>query len=103
MPHYHAWLRTGRIFTMSPRRFEERSTGHRWAAKRRPAAADRRVLACTDCPTSRPSRRRSPRPAVVARAIAEAVGAPVAQVRQALDAVNAAERGRDVPAGAPNP
>ena len=94
-PHYHVWTRAGRIFTMRPREFESRSTATKAARRLRPNVADRLVLACSDCPASKPSRRRAPRPAVIARAIAEALDAPVAAVRQALDAVTAAERRRD--------
>ena len=96
-PHYHVWTRAGKIFTMQERRFESRHTATKAARRRRANPADRLVLACSDCPTSKPSRRRSPRPGVVAKAIAEAVNAPVAAVRQALDAATAAERARTVP------
>ena len=34
-PHYHAWLRSGRIFTMVARPFADRTTAHRWATKER--------------------------------------------------------------------
>jgi len=85
--HYHAWLRSGRVFTMAPRRFNDRTVAHKWAVKRRPDSADRFVLGCSGCPESRPSRRRPPRWSVVARAVAEAVGAPAAQVRVALNRV----------------
>ena len=93
-PHYHVWTRAGRIFTMRPRELS-RSTATKAARRLRPNVADRLVLACSDCPTSKPSRRRAPRPAVIARAIARALDAPVAAVRQALDAATAAERRRD--------
>ena len=86
------------IFTMQERRFESRHTATKAARRRRPNPADRLVLACSDCPTSKPSRRRSPRPGVVA----EAVNAPVAAVRQALDAATAAERARTVPINPPS-
>ena len=95
-PHYHVWTRAGRIFTMRTREFESRSTTAAKAARRlRPNVADRLVLACSDCPASKPSRRRTPRPAAIARAIAQALDAPIAVVRQALDAATAAERQRD--------
>ena len=104
-PHYHVWTRAGKIFTMQEREFESRHTATKVARRLRPNPADRLVLACSDCPTSKRSRRRAPRPAVVAKAIAEAVGAPVATVRQALDAATAAERSRTgvsrVPEGRP--
>lgn len=95
--HYHAWLRSGRVFTMAPRRFADRTVAHKWAAKKRPDSADRFVRGCTCCPESRPSRRRPPRWSVVARTVAEAVGAPAGQVREALAAALAAERGREAP------
>ena len=97
MPHFHVWTRAGRIFTMRPRIFESRHTATKAARRLRPDVADRLVLACSRCPTSKPSRRRAPRPGVVAKAIAEAVNAPVDVVRQALDAVTAAERQRETP------
>ena len=93
-PHYHVWTRAGKIFTMQEREFESRHTATKVARRLRPNPADRLVLACSDCPTSKRSRRQAPRPAVIARAIAEAVGAPVAMVRQALDAATATERRR---------
>ena len=94
-PHYHVWTRAGRIFTMRPRELESRHTATKAARRLRPNVADRLVLACSECPTSKPSRRRAPRPAVIARAIADALDAPVAAVRQALDAATAAERQRE--------
>ena len=93
-PHYHAWLRTGRIFAMVALPFADRTTAHRWATKNRPNKADRLVLACTECPPTRPSKRRPPRWATVARAVAQAVGAEPAAVRAALDAALDAERQR---------
>ena len=80
---------------MRPREFESRHTATKAARRLRPNVADRLVLACSECPTSKPSRRRAPRPAVIARAIADALDAPVAAVRQALDAATAAERQRE--------
>ena len=94
-PHYHVWTRAGRIFTMRRREFESRHTAAKAARRLRPNVADRLVLACSNCPASKPSRRRAPRPAVIARAIAEALDAPIAVVRQALDAATAAERERE--------
>ena len=93
-PHFHAWLRSGRIFTMVTRPFTDRTTAHRWAAKQRPGKADRLVLACTECPPTRPSKRRAPRWATVARQVAAAVGAEPAAVRRALATALAAERER---------
>ena len=95
MTHFHVWTRAGRIFTMRPRVFESRHTATKAARRLRPDGADRLVLACAACPESRPSRRRPPRWSVVARAVAEAVGAPAAQVREALGAAIAAERDRE--------
>ena len=93
-PHFHAWLRSGRVFTMSTRPFADRTVAHRWATKQRPDKADRLVLACTACPSTRPSKRRPPRWATVARAIARQLGADPAAVRAALDTALAAERQR---------
>ncbi|MDE0229986.1 MAG: hypothetical protein OXJ62_14135 [Spirochaetaceae bacterium] len=96
-PHFHAWLRSGRVFTMVARPFTDRTTAHRYAAKQRPAKSDRLVLACTECPPTKPSRRRPPRWATVARAVAVAVGADPAAVRAALDTALAVERDRERP------
>ena len=92
--HYHAWVRSGRVFTMATRPFADRTTAHRWAAKQRPDKADRLVLQCEQCPPSRPSKRRTPRWATVARQVAAAVGADPAAVRRALATAIAAERQR---------
>ena len=93
--HYHAWLRSGRVFTMAPRRFNDRTVAHKWAVRKPAGPAP--IGSCSGapaCPESRPSRRRPPRWSVVARAVAAAVGAPAVQVREALAAAIAAERGR---------
>ena len=63
--------------------------------RRRRRAVRKLILACSSCPESRPSRRRPPRWSVVARTVAAAVGAPAAQVREALAAALAAEHGRE--------
>jgi len=95
--HYHAWLRSGRVFTMAAKPFNDRTVAHKWAVRKRPDKADRLILACSSCPESRPSRRRPPRWSVVARTVAAAVGAPTAQVREALATALSAERGRQAP------
>ena len=79
---------------MVARPFADRTTAHRWATTQRPAKADRLVLACEHCPPTRPSTRRPPRWATVARQVAAAVGAQPAAVRAALDAALTAERQR---------
>ena len=94
MTHFHVWTRAGKVFRMHDRPYESRHTATKAARRLKPDAADRLVLACSKCPESRPSRRRPPRWSVVARAVAEAVGAPAARVREALAAALAAERGR---------
>ena len=93
-PHFHAWLRSGRVYTMVARPYAVASTAHRYAEKLRPDKGDRLVLACTECPPTRPSKRRPPRWATVARQVAAAVGADPAAVRAALDAALDAERQR---------
>ena len=93
-PHFHAWLRSGRVFTMVGRPYAVPSTAHRYAEKLRPDKADRLVLACTECPVTVASTRRPPRWATVARQVAAAVGAEPAAVRAALAAALAAERER---------
>ena len=92
--HFHAWLRSGRVFTMVARPYAVASTAHRYAEKLRPDKGDRLVLACEQCPTTSPSKRRAPRWAAVARQVAAAVGAEPAAVRAALAAALAAERQR---------
>ena len=93
-PHFHAWLRTGRVYTMVGRPYAVASTAHRYAEKLRPDKGDRLVLGCTECPPTRPSKRRPPRWATVARQVAAAVGAEPAAVRRALATALAAERER---------
>ena len=79
--HYHAWFRAGRVFTMQGRVFSARTTCHKWAAKQRPVKDDRLVLACSNCPVSRPSRRRAIRWGHVARA----VGCKLPALRAAIE------------------
>ena len=90
--HYHAWLRSGRVFTMSSRRFEIQSTAHRWAAGQRPEKGDRLVLGCDACPATRPSKRRPPRWGSIARGLAARFDWPAGEVREALAAELAADR-----------
>ena len=101
MAHFHVWTRSGRIFTMQPRVFASRHTATKVARRLRSNGADRLVLACEACPGPRPSKRRPPRWGVVARAVAEAVGAKPTDVRQALALALGAERRRraEEPAG----
>lgn len=94
MVHFHVWTRSGRIFTMQPRLFASRHTATKVARRLRPNGADRLVLMCESCPGPRPSRRRPLRWGVVARAVAEAVGAKPADVRVALSSALDAERRR---------
>ena len=79
---------------MAPRRFEVASTAYRWAARQRPEAGDRLVLACSSCPTTKPSKRRPPRWATIARALAARFDLPAGEVREALGAALAADRNR---------
>ena len=51
--HFHGWLRSGRVFVMSPKVFTDRIACHRWAKRQRPEVDDRLVLACSKCPESR--------------------------------------------------
>ena len=90
--HYHAWLRSGRVFTMSSRRFEIQSTAHRWATGQRPEKGDRLVLGCEACPETRPSKRRPPRWGAIARRLAARFDWPASEVREALAAELAADR-----------
>jgi hypothetical protein len=92
--HYHAWIRSGRIFSMVALPFADRTTAYRWATKQRPDKGDRLVLGCTECPPTTPSKRRRTRWATVARQVAVALDADPAVVRAALDAALDAERQR---------
>ena len=92
--HFHAWLRSGRIFTMVAQPFADRTTAHRWATKQHPDKGDRLVLGCTECPPTQASKRRPMRWATVARQVAAALDADPAAVRAALDAALDAERSR---------
>ena len=93
-PHYHVWIRAGKIFSMRERRFESRKTAHKAAVKLKPASEDRLVLACSSCPATRPSKRRPPRWGAIARAVAERFDLQAAAVRQVLTDALEAERGR---------
>ena len=79
---------------MAPRRFEVASTAYRWAARQRTEKGDRLVLACDACPETRPSKRRPPRWATIARALAARFDLPAGEVREALGAALAADRDR---------
>ena len=92
--HYHAWLRSGRVFTMSSRSFNDRTVAHKWAARQRAKKADRLVLACESCPATRPSKRRPPRWGAVARRLAVRFGLDAQDLRQALAAELAVEKER---------
>ena len=79
--HFHAWFRAGRVFTMQGRVFLDRTACHKWAAKQRPAKEDRLVLACSKCPVSRKSKRRSIRWGHVAREL----GVTLQSLRAAIE------------------
>ena len=79
---------------MAPRRFEVASTAYRWAAHQRTEKGDRLVLACEVCPETKPSRRRPPRWATIARRLAERFDLPAGEVREALAVELAADRDR---------
>lgn len=59
-PHYHIWYRSGRVFTLSPRRYSDRSNAAKVAREKQPDPDRRMVRACTDCPVSARSKRRPP-------------------------------------------
>ena len=64
--HYHAWLRSGRVFSMVGRPFATRQYASKWSKGQRAEPGDRMVLACSACPTSKRSRRPAPRWASIA-------------------------------------
>ena len=94
MEHFHVWVRSGKIYSMQERRFDSRTTAHKAAVKLRQEKTDRLVLACASCPTTKPSKRRPLRWATIARALAARFDLQAGEVREALTAEIAAERGR---------
>ena len=92
--HFHVWVRSGRVFTMRPKSYRTQPAAFKAAAKLRPDAGDRMVRKCTDCPTTKPSKRKPPRWSVVARAVAERFDLKPVAVREVLTAALEAERGR---------
>ena len=91
-PHYHVWVRSGRVFSLVGRPYTSRSHAAKVAAELREDPQDRMVRACTNCPPSKRSRRRPPRWARVATKVAEVVGADPGTVHQALKAALEADR-----------
>ena len=69
---------------MQTRRFADRTVAHKWAARERPTTADRVVMACEQCPATRPSKRRPPRWALVARNLAARFSIDANALRTAL-------------------
>ena len=84
MTHFHVWTRSGKIFTMQERRFDSRTTANKAAVRLRSTAADRLVLRCESCPSTRPSKRRPPRWALVARNLAARFSINANALRTAL-------------------
>lgn len=90
VPHYHAWIRSGRVYHMRPTEYTTRSAAHKAAVKLRPDPRDRLVLQCTCCPVTARSKRPAAhwRPKTTLGALADRVaarlGADVADVRRAL-------------------
>ena len=93
-PHYHVWTRSGTVFVLKPKPYKSRAHANKVAAALRASPDDRMVRACTECPVTKPSKRRPPRWATVARAVAAELGAEPAAVRRALTTALAAERQR---------
>ena len=85
VPHYHAWLRSGRIFTMTIREFNNRTVAHKWAATKRTNPRDRLVLACETCPPAMRSKRRPPRWGAIIRAAAARLGIKPGTLSAILD------------------
>ena len=99
MTHFHVWTRSGKIFTMQERRFDSRTTANKAAVRLRSTAADRLVLRCESCPSTRPSKRRPPRWALVARNLAARFSIDANELRTALVSELAAERERRLACG----
>ena len=79
---------------MRPKLYNTQPAAFKAAAKLRPDAGDRMIRKCTDCPVTRPSKRKPPRWSVIARAVAERFDLQAAAVRQVLTDALEAERGR---------
>ena len=81
--HFHAWIRTGKMFSMRERQHRTRQAALQTAVKLRADPTDRMIRACTECPRSAPSRRRSKWPAIIAT-LAQVLKADPAIVRAAV-------------------
>ena len=93
MPHYHIWIRSGRVFTMKTRAYANRHTAKAAARKLKPNVADRLVLACEDCPPTARSKRPRASRAADAKFLAQRLGVEPQRVRSALEELAAARRG----------
>ena len=99
MTHFHVWTRSGKIFTMQERRFDSRTDCEQRPSGCGPPRADRLVLRCASCPSTRPSKRRPPRWALVARNLAARFSIDANALRTALVSELAAERERRLACG----
>ena len=82
-PHYHVWLRSGRVFSLREKTYRTRAAAHKAGEKLRADPADRMVRVCSECPRSAPSRRRSKWPAIIAT-LAQVLKADPVVVRAAV-------------------
>ena len=81
---------------MKTAKFNDRTVAHRWAARQRVEKADRLVMACEECPPPKRSRRKPPRPSVIASKVAAALGGGVnlGAIRKAVAVALKEERQR---------
>ena len=79
-PHFHVWIRSGRVYTMRPRIYRTRAAANKAAVKLRAQATNRMVLACEGCPETM----RSKRAPVRWTKVAAAVGVKVEDLRAAI-------------------
>ena len=84
--HFHVWRRSGRVFTLRPKRYSVRVTAAKAAERLEPDPTRRMVRSCEACPPSARSRRTRPARSTVTRRMAKALDLPVERVKAAYDA-----------------
>ena len=84
--HFHVWRRSGRVFTLRPKRYSVRVTAAKAAERLEPDPFRRMVRSCEACPPSARSRRTRPARSTVTRRMAKALDLPVERVKAAYDA-----------------
>ena len=90
--HFHVWRRSGRVFTLRPKRYSVRVTAAKAAERLEPDPTRRMVRSCEACPPSARSRRTRPARSTVTRRMAKALDLPVERVKAAYDAAVGADK-----------